>query len=130
MGDVEQRNAESGREGGQTAKTTGTRGTIRSGTTMGNPEKGDMGRAARDYRDPHGNQSGREPEGGSGAGQSRGDESSFNPGDSSENVADTGPNEPAERFEKNDASTPERHDQPVEGGRDIYGTHAGDHQRS
>lgn len=33
------------------------------------------------YRDPHGNQSGREPEGGSGAGQSRGDESSYNPGE-------------------------------------------------
>ena len=60
--------------------------TTESGTTRVNPDAGDMGKAAQDYRNPHGNQSGREPEGGDGSGQSRGDQSAFNPGNSAADI--------------------------------------------
>jgi hypothetical protein len=71
----------------------------------------------RRYTDPHGNQTLREPAGGSGAGHSRGDESSYLPPEQGENArnpnADSGPINP----------TPgaDAHRQPAEGGRDEYG---------
>lgn len=85
MADNDQnRKTESGQEKGGMSAENGS--DLRSGTTRVNPDAGDMGKAAEDYRNPHGNQSGREPEGGDGSGQSRGDQSAFNPGNSAADI--------------------------------------------
>jgi hypothetical protein len=78
-----------------------------SGANQSNPSGiGDA--AGRDFRDPHGNQTLRQPSGGDGSGESRGDASSFNPAPA------TGP----EPNTEHDAD-------PVEGSRDEWGADDG-----
>lgn len=117
-GNDQNRNTESGRGAAETGKSAET-GDLRSGTTRVNPDAGDMGNAAEDYRNPHGNQSGREPEGGDGSGQSRGDQSAYNPGNSAADIEGNRKSElegyPVKGSEE--AGTA-RHDQPAEGGSD------------
>jgi hypothetical protein len=75
-----------------------------SGANQSNPSGADDV-AGRDFRDPHGNQTLRQPSGGDGSGESRGDASAFNPAPA------TGP------------GTNAPHDaDPVEGSRDEWGT--------
>jgi len=90
-------------------------------------ESNESGEQVNRYQDPHGNQTLREPSGGSGAGHSRGDESSFLPTESPEGErnpnADSGPMNPTPTTqERRDPSDSGAHKQPAERGRDQHGT--------
>lgn len=94
---AEAEDQETGRRNGEMQESTG------SGANQSNSE--DAGSAeGRDFRDKHGNQTLRQPSGGDGSGESRGDGSAFNPAP----AAGQGPQA------NKDAD-------PVEGSRDEYG---------
>jgi hypothetical protein len=118
-------------------KGSGTNEGSRSQEYMGRSGGGTADRGSNEhgenvnrYQDPHGNQTLREPSGGSGAGHSRGDESAFLPTESPERErkpnADSGPINPSPRANASGRDiTPgpgaDAHTQPAEGGRDQFG---------
>ncbi len=102
---AESEDQETGRRNGEMQESSAG-----SGANQSNNE--DAGNASeRDFRDKHGNQTLRQPSGGDGSGESRGDGSAYNPAPA------TGQGSQATR----DAD-------PVEGSRDEYGS-AGETQR-